>query len=49
LNDSKSKVGACDCQNNFDCAPYNLFNRNSCDEIKIENFEVFQEIEKKNK
>ena len=46
LNDSQSKVGACDCKNNFDTSPYNLFNRNSCDEIKIENFEVFQVIGK---
>ena len=46
LNDSQSKVGACDCQNNFDCNGGNLFNRCSCDSVKIENFEVFQVIGK---
>jgi hypothetical protein len=44
LNDTKSTAAVCTCDTNFDCSPYNLFNRTSTEYFQVDNFEVFQVV-----
>ena len=46
LNSNKSYVTSCTCETNFDCNNQNLFNNNSCEYFKVENFEIFEVISK---